>query len=105
MQLILLLGLHHLADVAFQPSWLIKNKQKHLFAHYEHAFVWSFVVTLGLILLGIFAPWKFFFLFFVHACIDIFFYLCLPKWYTKKYNWVWIDQALHYIQILIVFYA
>lgn len=105
MQLILLLGLHHLADVAFQPSWLIENKKKYLWSHYEHAFVWAFVVSIGLIILGIFEPWKFAFLLLVHGAIDYTGYVVLLRYYKKEFWWVYIDQALHYLQILLVFYV
>ncbi|MDP2654930.1 MAG: DUF3307 domain-containing protein [Candidatus Omnitrophota bacterium] len=104
MTLVLLLALHHLADVAFQPSRLITAKKKHLWAHYEHAFLWAATVALGLILTGRYDPWEFAFLLVGHLCIDNFFYRVLPalKGCEKKYGWVYADQALHYLQILIV---
>lgn len=101
MYLILLIGLHNLADT-FQPGWLINDKKKYVFAHYTHAVCWAFIMYVGLICLGIDEPWKFFFLAVIHFFIDYTFYILLPKWYNKTYNWVWFDQALHYLQILIV---
>jgi len=101
--LILLLGAHHVAD-ASQPSWLIQNKKRHLFAHLEHAAAWATIVSAGLLYFGIFEPWKFFFLLVSHGLTDVFFYIVLPRLLKceKRYEWVYIDQALHYAQILIV---
>jgi ABC-type uncharacterized transport system permease subunit len=96
--LIILLWLHHVGDVAFQPSWLIKKKKKHLFSHYEHAFVWAGLITIGLMIMGRYELWKFFFLLIVHGMIDYF------KYKREEYWWIYPDQALHYIQILIVYY-
>ena len=95
--MIILLFLHHLGDT-IQPSWLIKNKENHAFAIYEHAFVWAGLVSLGLIYLGIFTLWKFLFLLIGHFIIDYYKYR-----YFKHYNWIYLDQGLHYLQILIVY--
>jgi len=95
MSIIFLLFLHHLADT-IQPSWLIKNKKEHLFAVYEHSFVWAGTVYTGLYLLGIDEMWKFFFLLIGHLVID---YL---KYKTTDYRFTYLDQALHYLQIIIV---
>lgn len=102
MQLALLLFLHHLADVAFQPSWLIENKKKHLWAIYEHVFVWTGVVSLGFYLTTGVSIQQIVFLFVGHFIIDYFFYQVMPK--DKNYNWVVLDQALHYGQILFAYF-
>lgn len=100
MNLLFLLFLHHLGDVAFQPSWLIANKKIHPFAIYEHAFVWSGVISVGLFMIGDFSMWKFFFLLIVHWLIDYVKYQKLPD----NYYWIYPDQLAHYIQILIVYF-
>jgi hypothetical protein len=97
MNLLFLLFLHHLADVAFQPSWLIKSKKLHAFSIYEHAFVWAGTVSMGLYLLGMFSIPKFLFLLSVHWAIDFF------KYKGKSYNLTYIDQLAHYIQVIIVY--
>lgn len=102
MQLALLLFLHHLADVAFQPSWLIENKKHHLWAIYEHVAVWTGVVSLGFYLTAGISVKQIVFLFIVHFIIDYFFYQVMPK--DKNYNWVIVDQALHYAQILFAYF-
>jgi hypothetical protein len=93
----ILLFFHHLADVSLQPTWLIDNKKKHWFSIYEHCFVWSGVIGLTLYYLGIFSWWKVVFLFVGHFLIDLFKYR-----FTKNYNWVYLDQILHYLQICLV---
>lgn len=105
MNLLFLLFLHHLGDVAFQPSWLIKNKKLHAFAIYEHVFVWAGIVSSGLWALGIFDMWKFFFLLVGHFIIDYIKYIVIPRTNNgkHKYSWIYPDQLAHYLQILIVY--
>ena len=96
MTYIFFLFLHHLADT-MQPTWLIKNKKKHAFAVYEHAFVWAGLITIALFCFGEYALWKFLFLLIGHFLIDFIKYR-----YFKNYQWVYLDQGLHYLQIIIV---
>lgn len=98
--MIFLLVLHHIADVAFQPSWLIKSKHEHWFSVYEHCFIWAGMISAGLYVLGEYSLAKFSFLFIGHFIIDM-----LKYRYTTDYRWVYLDQFLHYLQILIVLYA
>lgn len=102
MNLLFLIFLHHLGDVAFQPSWLITNKKSRAFAIYEHAFVWAGVVSLGLYMIGEFEIWKFVFLIIAHWLIDFIKYQKVP--HPENYNWIYPDQALHYLQVIIVYY-
>ena len=95
MNLVILLFLHHLADT-IQPTWLIKNKKDHAFAVYEHSFVWAGMITLGLIGFGEESIGKFLFLLIGHFLIDYF------KYKLTSYNWIYLDQALHYLQIIII---
>jgi hypothetical protein len=97
MNLLWLLTAHHIADVAYQPSWLIKNKHHHWWSVYEHSFVWAGVISIALYLLGVFEPWKFIFLLVGHFVIDWYRYRYLHNW-----NWIYLDQALHYLQVIIV---
>jgi hypothetical protein len=96
--MIWLLFLHHLADTAFQPNWMIEKKSQHAFTVYEHAFVWAGTVSFGLYWLGKFSFGSFLFLLIGHFVIDYFKYR-----YFKNYNWIYLDQALHYLQIIIVY--
>ena len=97
MNIIFLLFLHHLADT-IQPTWLIKNKKIHAYAIYEHAFVWAGTVSVGLYLLGSFSIGKFLFLLIGHFLIDYF------KYKKTEYYWTYLDQFLHAIQIIVVYY-
>ena len=90
---------HHIGDVAFQPSWLIKNKHIHWWSVYEHSFVWAGCVSGVLYLQGDYLLWKFLFLLVGHFIIDFIKYR-----YLKNWNWVYVDQMLHYIQVFIVYY-
>ena len=101
MSLILLLFLHHIGDV-FQPSWLIANKKYHWFAIYEHVIIYSGVVSLGLLLLGEFKVWKFVFLIVTHFLTDYVKYQVLPKKFGERYEYIYPDQLLHYLQVLFV---
>lgn len=103
MNLITLLVLHHIGDVWGQPSWLIANKKHHVFSIFEHCMVWAGVVSAGLWYLGIFEPWKFAFLLFGHLAIDTFKYQVAPKLLGHDPFWlIYPDQALHYLQIVVV---
>jgi hypothetical protein len=102
MSLLLLIFLHHVGDVWGQPSWLIKNKKKHIFAIYEHSIVWTGVVAVGLLVLDLLAPWKILFLLIGHFLIDYVKYQKVPD--KTNYNWIYPDQLLHYIQILIIYF-
>lgn len=106
MEIILLLFFHHVGDVWAQPSWLIENKKKHLFALYEHVFIYSGVVSFALILTGHFSLWKFFFIAVTHFITDWLFYQGLPKILNKEkqYNWVYYDQFMHYVQIIFAYF-
>jgi hypothetical protein len=100
MEILFLIFLHHLADVAFQPSWLIENKKKYTFALYEHVWIWTGTISLGLYFLDLFTIEKAIFLFLGHFVIDFFMYRILPK--DKSYHWVIVDQLLHYLQIYVI---
>lgn len=99
-----LLFLHHLADVALQPSWLIESKKKHLWAIYEHVVIYAGVLSLGLWWLQVFQPWMFLYFLIGHFVIDSFFYRVLPRVRNeeKQYWYVYPDQFFHYLQILIL---
>lgn len=104
MSLLWLLAAHHLADVAFQPDWLIKLKSKRLFSIYEHVFIYTGVIlaVASVLALPVYVWWWLWFGV-GHFAIDTFFYRILPRLRNeeKQYWYVYPDQALHYSQILI----
>lgn len=93
--MIFLLALHHIADVALQPGWLIQNKKKHWFAIYEHCFIWAGLISGGLYIIGSYNSYDFLILFIGHFLVDFVKYK-----YLTNYNWIYLDQLLHYLQIL-----
>lgn len=93
--MIALLVLHHLADT-IQPTWLIKNKKLHAFAIYEHSMVWAGAISLGLLFIGRYSIDKFLILLIGHFLIDYF------KYKKTDYRWTYLDQALHYLQIILI---
>lgn len=103
MELIYLFLAHHIGDVWAQPSWLIENKKKHLFAIFEHVMVYTAVITITLHLLGVFAFWKLFFILVGHFLIDATKYQWLPKRLREQYWLIYPDQILHYTQLIVVF--
>jgi hypothetical protein len=105
--MIWLLFAHHLADVAFQPSWLIENKKKHLWAIYEHVAIYAGVLSFALWFIGSFELWQFWYFLIGHFIIDTFFYRVLPviRKEPKQYWYVYPDQALHYLQIFILYFV
>ena len=66
--------------------------------------IWAGVVSAGLIALNMFEPWKFFWLLLGHLAIDALKYQVAPKFNNGQhaYWWIYPDQALHYLQIIIV---
>lgn len=104
MELIVLLVAHHVADVWGQPGWLIEAKKRHLWAIYEHVMIYAGVLSLGLYWLGMFKLWHFFYFLIGHFIIDNIFYRVLPKIRReeKQYWYVYPDQALHYLQIVVL---
>lgn len=99
MSILVLLFLHHLADVALQPSWLIENKKKHAFAIYEHVAIYTGVICLGFYAIGKFEPWLVPWFFLGHFATDYAKYRLVP--HRNDYRWIYPDQALHYLQIII----
>lgn len=107
MDLVYLLVAHHIADVWGQPSWLIENKKKHLWAIFEHVMIYAGVLSLTFWFLGIYEIWMFWYFLIGHFIIDSFFYRVLPiiRDEPKQYWYVYPDQLLHYLQIVFAFFT
>lgn len=102
--LLTLLVFHHMADVWGQPSWLIEAKKHHAWAIFEHVMIYAGVLSAALMWLGEFDGWMFWWFLVGHFFIDRFFYQVLPRLRDeeKQYWYVYPDQALHYLQIGVV---
>jgi hypothetical protein len=97
-----LLLAHLIADYPLQSDFLANMKAKLKFILLTHAAIWALVVAATLSWLGLYATWKLIFLFLGHAAID--YWKChfaeKEKALTRA---LWIDQILHFCQLIIVF--
>ena len=102
MNFIWLLFAHYIGDIALQNKWQSENKGKFWYAMFSHCMVWTAVICFGLQFLGIFAFWKVLFLLFGHWAADY--------WKSRKtirtpkdWKYLYIDQAWHIFQLLMVY--
>jgi len=98
--LFFLIVLHFIADFPLQGEFLANMKGKFDYLLFAHAFMWSGVISAGLIYFGLFAWWKVAVLLVGHFFID--------RWKARKEDKtfaltrdLWIDQSLHLGQLLI----
>jgi len=98
--LFFLIALHFIADFPLQGEFLANMKGKFDYLLFAHAFMWSGVISAGLIYFGLFAWWKVAMLLIGHFFID--------RWKARKDDKtfaltrdLWIDQSLHMGQLLI----
>lgn len=101
-QLLFLIYMHYLGDYPLQGDFLGQFKAKYNYLLFVHSLIWTGTVCIGLELLGLFSVWKLIFLFIGHFYIDR--WKCRHKQKEKfgLTKLLWIDQFLHFIQILIV---
>ena len=97
-----LLFAHYIADIGLQSSWLADKKRKYRYIQFCHCMVWTGLISVALQYLGIFAPWKVFLLLIGHFIIDTW-KGSLPIT-EKNYKYLFVDQAFHIIQLLIVYF-
>ncbi len=62
---------HCLGDMVFQSNFMAEYKSKFWYAMFSHVFIWTMGVSLVLHYFGIFAYWKFIFLFVGHWAMDM----------------------------------
>jgi len=108
--LIFLVGAHLIGDVIVRPPIVHRFKAVSNLVMFFHCYIWAIIVSIPLVVFNKFEVWKFLFLFGGHLGVD--------KWKgevdpdadwvkgdgsnisTSKYTYV--DQGLHFIQLLIV---
>lgn len=102
-QILFLTWLHYLADYPLQGEFLAQCKGKYDYLLLCYAIIWAGTICVGLHFIGILTLWKIVFLLIGHFFID--------RWKARKDNKtnaltkdLWIDQALHFVQILIVYF-
>ena len=104
MELLYLFGAHFLYDFSWQGEFVGKYKSKSIFILLVHSFTWAAILTLVLAICGVKNFEVFAFLFVSHAIID--------KWKCRSLigedkhdKWcLYMDQALHALTLLIVWY-
>lgn len=98
-ELLILIGLHFIADFPLQGSFIADMKGKRLYILFAHAFIYAFAISIGLAYLGAYADWKMAVILITHMAID--------KWKSSQdeahWNLIYIDQALHMIINTVLF--
>ena len=98
----ILIGLHFLADFSLQNDFQAKLKGSNKYIMLSHCVVWTFCIMAGLKYLGIYSYWKLLFLYFGHFYIDA--WKCKRTDKSKALTTdLYIDQFLHFIQLIIVY--
>lgn len=93
---------NYIGDYPLQGDFLGQFKSKYYYLLFVHTFIWTGVVSCALVYVGQFDWWKLIFLFVGHFFID--------KWKCRHNKnkelgltkLLWIDQSLHFIQMIIV---
>lgn len=99
--IIIMQGINYIGDYPLQGDFLGVYKAKYNYLLFVHCFIWTVTIMFGLMYFSLFSWWKIIFLFSGHFIID--------RWKCRNKNkdlaltkLLWIDQFLHFIQILIV---
>jgi hypothetical protein len=92
---------HYIGDYPLQGAYLAKMKGKSDYILFCHTFIWTGCVSAVLAYFGVFVWWKAVSLLVGHFAID--------RWKSRKTDKsnamssdLWIDQGLHFAQILLV---
>lgn len=92
---------NYIGDYPLQGDFLGVMKSKYDYLLFVHSFIWTGTVSLGLYMLESLSLWKIIFLFVGHFLIDR--WKCRNKDEDNKLTkLLWINQFLHFIQIIIV---
>jgi len=98
----ILLFAHCVCDFSLQTEWMAKNKKEPniigSIALIAHCFIWAGGISLALIYLNMFEPWKWYMLYIGHWLIDA--WKVNQTSIEPKKSFA-IDQALHVLQLSI----
>ena len=102
-KLFMLFWLHYVGDFPLQGSFLGVEKSNYDYLLFVHCLIWTGTVCIGLEYFNMFEWWKLYFLFAGHFVVD--------RWKCRHPDrnergltkLLWVDQALHALQILIVY--
>lgn len=101
LKLLFLYFLNLVGDYPLQGEFLANMKGKYNYLLFVHCAIWTGTVCVGLYLIGSLSAWKIIFLLAGHIAID--FWKARKKDKTNALTRdLWIDQFLHFLQILIV---
>ena len=99
--IIMLVVAHCIGDYPLQGTFLAEMKGSNHFLLLVHSIIWAGVIYLALMIGGEAEPWKFVFLASIHLFIDH--WKCTRKDKSKALTkHLYIDQALHMVQLAIV---
>lgn len=90
--------MHFIGDFALQTEYLAMNKGKHWYLLLSHVMIWTACVCVPLYWFNNFAMWKVVFLISGHFICD--WWKCRQK---PENKYLYIDQAIHFLQLVIVF--
>lgn len=93
---------HYIADYPMQGDFLGTMKGKLKYLMFCHCLIWTGIVAGALEHYGLFAWWKVGFLFVGHILIDTWKATHPLKEKYGLTRLLWVDQALHFVQILVV---
>jgi hypothetical protein len=100
--LLILYVINLILDYPLQGEFLAKFKSEKNYILFVHSMIWAGGLCIALMILGIFAWWKFAMLLIGHSLIDT--WKCrgwYKKWNIKDWHSLYIDQGLHVIQIIL----
>lgn len=101
-ELLILYVANLILDYPLQGSFLAEYKAKNNYILFVHCAIWAFGLSVILMPLGLFAWWKVVMLLFGHIAVD--YWKCrgiYKKFNIKDWTALYIDQLLHFVQILL----
>ena len=101
-ELLILYVTNLILDYPLQGTFLAEFKSKNNYILFVHCAIWAFGLSVVLMPLGLFAWWKVVMLLIGHIIID--YWKCrglYKKWNIKDWTSLYIDQALHVVQVLL----
>lgn len=106
--ILFLIFAHIIADWALQPQHMADQKGKYWFVMAAHCLVWTGCLCFVLEYFNMFAWWKVCMLFIFHwamdkkKCKEYAARVPFEFNYTKDFIWMYVDQAFHILQCIIV---
>lgn len=93
---------HCIGDMFLQTQFIGEHKGTKPFFMLCHLVIWIGCITIVLMYFKIYAYWKFAFLFIIHWLVD-FWKSNTPK-DKEHFHYIYYDQGVHFLQLLIVWW-